>query len=375
MVGPAVTRTGFWGANKRHAERTSLPDFPVESVLRRDLCDSVDGPVPPNSRTSILMGSDQPTTRPSGRVWVQVLLIGLLIWLAGIAVTEFTRDPILIPGVFLTGSFLVPFSLMLWVFGQTDWGGTAPPVGRSALGPSRLLLAFALGGAVGVWCSALLENLLMRIAAFSYYLDVAVVEESVKLTLVWLIAHRLGWYSRRDGMLLGATVGLGFAAFESAGYAFHSAALGHSDKVLAVFLTQVSRGLLMPVGHGLWTAMVAGALFAAARNGRLRLTWNVLGWLLIAIGLHMFWDMASGFSAMFAAWASGAPVIKEQFLSGRLTDPTFREGVYYALSLTLLLLLNAGIAVSLWVREWRKANREQDVDSDVVTPRTSGPVQ
>ena len=56
-------------------------------------------------------------------------------------------------------------------------------------------------------------------------------------------------------------------------------------------------------------------------------------------------------------------------------DLTFREGVYYALAVTLLLLLNAGIAVSLWVREWRKANREQAVGSDVVTSRTSGPVQ
>ena len=285
-----------------------------------------------------------------------MLLVGFLIWVAGIAVTAKTQDPILVPGVFLTGSFLVPFSLLLWVFAEAGWGpdGTG---GRSALDPYRLLLAFALGGALGVWCSALLENELERIAPMSYYLDVATVEECIKLMLVWLLARRLGAYTRRDGMLLGAVVGLGFAAFESAGYAFHSAVIHHADQSMAVLLTQLSRGLLTPFGHALWTALVAGALFAAAKDGRLRMTWNVLSWLLVAIGLHLLWDMAGGFSAVFAEWFTGAPATREQFLTGRLIEPTLQQGVVYATAITLLLLANAACGIVLAIGQWRKANR------------------
>ncbi len=44
------------------------------------------------------------------------------------------------------------------------------------------------------------------------------IEEAVKLGALWLLAR----YTMRDGMVLGATVGFGFAALESAGYAFNA---------------------------------------------------------------------------------------------------------------------------------------------------------
>ena len=291
------------------------------------------------------------------RTWLHVLFAGLVIWIAGIAATAFTRDPVLIPGVFLVGSFLVPFSLLFWIFEESGWGKSKARF-PTVLDPYRLLLAFATGGALGVWCSALLEDLLMRVYALMYYLDVAVVEESVKLILVWLLARKLGSYSRRDGMLLGGAVGLGFSAFESAGYAFNGAYTDGTINVVAILQTQVSRGLLTPVGHGLWTALVAGALFAAARNNRLRLNWNVVGWLLVAIGLHMFWDMAGGFSAMLAAALTGQQVNSNLFLSARLTDPSLLEGAYYATFDTLLLCVDAAVGLLLGVRQWRKADRE-----------------
>jgi RsiW-degrading membrane proteinase PrsW (M82 family) len=48
---------------------------------------------------------------------------------------------------------------------------------------------------------------------------VGLIEEAVKLGALWLLAR----YTMRDGMVLGATVGFGFAALESAGYAFNGA--------------------------------------------------------------------------------------------------------------------------------------------------------
>ena len=69
----------------------------------------------------------------------------------------------------------------------------------------------------------------------------------------------------RDGMVLGATVGAGFAAFESAGYA-----LGRADPVhrrppgVNVLQTEAFRAVLAPFGHITWTAILGGAIFASA---------------------------------------------------------------------------------------------------------------
>jgi hypothetical protein len=73
--------------------------------------------------------------------------------------------------------------------------------------------------------------------------------------------------------VLGAAVGLGFAAFESAGYAFNALFTSSGLSLADLVETEVLRGILAPVGHGLWTAILGGVLFAAAaRHGRLRLT-------------------------------------------------------------------------------------------------------
>ena len=57
--------------------------------------------------------------------------------------------------------------------------------------------------------------------------------------------------------------------------------------------TEVLRGLLTPVGHGLWTAILGGVLFrTAARTGRPRLSGALVGWYVVVAGLHALWDAA-----------------------------------------------------------------------------------
>jgi RsiW-degrading membrane proteinase PrsW (M82 family) len=98
----------------------------------------------------------------------------------------------------------------------------------------------------------------------------------------------------RDGIVLGATVGFGFAALESAGYAFTALFTMEGLSLQNLVETEVLRGLLTPVGHGLWTAILGGVLFrTAARTGRLRLSGALVGWYLLVVLLHSLWD-ASG---------------------------------------------------------------------------------
>jgi protease PrsW len=91
----------------------------------------------------------------------------------------------------------------------------------------------------------------------------------------------------RDGMILGAAVGFGFAAFESAGYAFTAL---FTAEGLSLVQTEILRGVVAPLGHGLWTAIVGGVLFAARRRGRFGVTGAlILAYLGVSV-LHALWD-------------------------------------------------------------------------------------
>jgi RsiW-degrading membrane proteinase PrsW (M82 family) len=91
-----------------------------------------------------------------------------------------------------------------------------------------------------------------------------------------------------DGIILGAAAGMGFAALEDMIYgasAFHH---GLHDVVFTVWLRQI----LGPFGHGVWTAIVGGAIWLAKKDGRPRLALAVILAYLIAATLHGLWDWA-----------------------------------------------------------------------------------
>jgi hypothetical protein len=79
-------------------------------------------------------------------------------------------------------------------------------------------------------------------------------------------------------MVLGVVVGAGFSAFESAGYAFGEMIReGSRHPVLRVLETQAFRAILSPFGHITWTAILGGAIFAAAwSTGRFRIDRRVV---------------------------------------------------------------------------------------------------
>src|SRR5260221_11612615 len=105
-------------------------------------------------------------------------------------------------------------------------------------------------------------------------------------------------FTRRDGMVLGAAVGFGFAALESSGYALASLFVVQGQHLYlsfsSVIVTELIRGVLAPFGHGLWSAILGGAIFHATRGGRLRMTWGVLVAFLGVSLLHSAFDTFGG---------------------------------------------------------------------------------
>jgi len=220
--------------------------------------------------------------------WWAVFVVGLLLWGAAFAVARVTRNVILLPTIVLLGSFLVPVTAVVWYLDHDP---------SPALSPRRILTAFIIGGVIGVLGASLLEYWLVRAGLVGAF-EVGLIEEFVKGAFIVVVALGIRWFHIRDGMLLGATVGFGFAALESSGYALASLFVvqGHQLflSLTSVVITELVRGVLAPFGHGLWSALLGGVIFAAARRGGLRPTWGILGTYLAVSALHGTFDAING---------------------------------------------------------------------------------
>ena len=273
--------------------------------------------------TDPLSGQATTQRRPAGRRrwrWLIVFLIGLLLWVAAVIVTALTQNPTLIPTDVLLGSFLVPVTAVIWNFDRDV---------DSALSGERIFTTFVVGGVLGVLAASVLESSLLWSGPTQYF-GVGFIEELVKLAALFGAAVGLPRYTTRDGIVLGATVGFGFAALESSGYAFNALFTTHGISLGSLVATEALRGLLAPVGHGLWTAIVGGVVFhAASRGNRLRVTGGVVVAYLIVSILHGLWDSMRGIAALLTALVSLA--------SGQLSA---QSGAPTAASDTEILLFN-----------------------------------
>ena len=126
------------------------------------------------------------------------------------------------------------------------------------------------------------------------------IEEIGKGAVLLLVAHQVHHREPRDGMVLGAVVGAGFAAFESAGYALQTLLDNlNRQTVVAILEIETLRAVLAPFGHITWTALIGGALFASSRGGRFHLTRGLVLTVLGVVTLHALWDQSSGWAVMF----------------------------------------------------------------------------
>jgi RsiW-degrading membrane proteinase PrsW (M82 family) len=278
--------------------------------------------------------------------WLVLLVAGALIWIFGAVITAVTKDEILVPTLILVGSFLMPVTVVMFALTRE---------GQDQLPEDALLLAFIIGGSVGVVCSALLETYLLP-SVRGTFIVVGLIEELTKAALVVALAWKLTTRRPRDGMVFGATVGAGFAAFESAGYALSTLLQHQGDHpILKILQTEISRALLAPFGHITWTALFGGALFAtAAANGRFRLTRPLAGTVVGIITLHALWDQSYGWSILLTkgfrgdGWTLEWPNTEDW-----IGLPTHGELLVFQVVYDGLLLINAAIGVWWVVNRWR----------------------
>jgi RsiW-degrading membrane proteinase PrsW (M82 family) len=270
--------------------------------------------------------------------WWKTLLGGFVLWVVTIAVTASTGNVNLVPTLILLGSFLVPFCVILFVIERIT----------GSVSTLQVVFAFFIGGICGVLGASLLEANLNQSGGM--YVAVGFIEEFVKGIVLVVIARQVVPKTPKQGALLGATVGAGFAAFESAGYAFNAAITTRGIDLVSLLQTEVIRAILAPVGHVLWTAILGAVLFGAANEaGRFRLRRNVVVAFVGVALLHALWDSLGGITSVLALVFTGSAV--QQLQNGFLLPQTQAAVASLATVLYLVgIAVTAAIGlVALWV--------------------------
>jgi len=222
-----------------------------------------------------------------GLSWLHVLFTGIVLFVVSTVVMFLTSNPNLFPTVILIGNFLVPVVFVAFLYDHQH---------LSSFTPETIARSFCVGGILGVLGASVLEYLLLPMLtnpnqglSLSGGLAVGLIEEGVKILAVIFLARHMHRATTMDGLLLGAAVGMGFAAFESTGYAF-TAFLLSQGHVGASIAETVIRGLLAPFGHGIWTGILAAVLFRERRHDHFRITGLVILTYLFVSALHGLWD-------------------------------------------------------------------------------------
>jgi RsiW-degrading membrane proteinase PrsW (M82 family) len=212
--------------------------------------------------------------------WLKVLSTAAIFYILLLVALLLTDNSNLFPSLVMVGSFMVPVAYVAFFYERRHLSRLTMPT---------ISMTFVYGGLLGIIAAALLEPFFISQLNLGAILRIGFIEEFAKILGVLVIARSRRHDSEMDGLILGAAAGMGFAALESSGYAFTIFLKSHGSVSIVVVVTLI-RGLLSPLGHGTWTAILASVLFRESRNGHFRINLQVIeAYLLVSI-LHALWD-------------------------------------------------------------------------------------
>lgn len=248
--------------------------------------------------SSVEVSKEWPHPWLYSRVFLMFGIAFVLLWIC----CDMFGNPNALPGMIVVGSFTVPLSTMILFLEVNAWRNVSL---------YKVIQTFLVGG-----CASLVATLFLFSIVGAHELDffgailTGIVEETGKVVIVYWFLRRLGKLSILSGLLIGASVGAGFAAFESAGYALqpviaffqnsgYYAAYGQQlDASLmmdAINHSIILRGILAPGGHVTWAAISGAALVIAAKaKGQIDTSLfadsKFLRLFVIPVILHSIWD-------------------------------------------------------------------------------------
>jgi len=232
------------------------------------------------------------------RVFLMFVMTFALLWVC-CSIFDNTNT---LPGLIVVGSFAVPLSTMVMFLEMNVYRN---------ISFYQVISIFFIGG-----CASLVAALLLFSIIPTGELDyigailVGIIEETGKAVIVCYFINKMKIDNILGGLLVGASVGAGFAAFESAGYAMnpllqfmqyagYAAAYGQqvdgSVILDAINSSIFTRGFLAPGGHVAWASISGVALSMTGKKHGFS-SWTMmtksdfLRLFIIPVVLHAAWD-------------------------------------------------------------------------------------
>ncbi|MGB7264879.1 MAG: PrsW family intramembrane metalloprotease [Terracidiphilus sp.] len=233
--------------------------------------------------------------------WMFFRLLGILgaAFVVLAVMYHYTMNEKTVPGILFLGAFTVPLATLVLIFELNT------PRNVSLVMVGKL---FVMGGITGL-CTAMLAYMVPVCGNFP-----GIVEESAKLLAVLIVVRSVRYKYELNGILFGATVGAGFACFETCGYGFDAILQTLTPIVQAGYVSHgfptaqaltaavesmtsnlVMRGIESPLGHVAWTAIAAGAFWRVKQdkptNPAMLLDARFLKAFAIPVLMHTLWDL------------------------------------------------------------------------------------
>ena len=224
--------------------------------------------------------------RASAWVYFKILVFFLIAYIpTRIGFINYGNENFL-PAMIILAAFAIPVTILIFFF-EINVFRNIPFY--------KVIKYFVLGGALSLILAILFFSLDFNtdISTYSGALMVGLIEEAAKAAIVALFLFK----SKKsnyilNGLLVGAAVGAGFAAFETAGYILKYGISGGLQVMLNVIKL---RGFLAPGGHVAWAAIEGAALMYVKGFEKLdKKHLNDKRFLLVClipILLHGIWDM------------------------------------------------------------------------------------
>ena len=205
------------------------------------------------------------------RVLAATLLVVALLWTCSFV---FENTYTLISLIFFSG-FAIPVALLIFFFETNVYKN---------ISIFEAVKTFIIGGALSL-VSTMIMYTIFGSGNFSLLgaLLIGLVEETGKLLIVLYYVNKKNYSHIFNGLLVGAAVGAGFAAFENVGYV---AEYGLKIAILRSFTSIGS--------HAIWTGILGAAIVMIKRdrkfNGEMLLDHRFINFYLLVVILHGLWD-------------------------------------------------------------------------------------
>lgn len=203
----------------------------------------------------------------------------------------------LVPGYFFIACTTIPIATVVFIIELC---------GARHVSPLRAMRLLIMGGVLSLIFTFILHAVtVFEVFGFLGASIAGLIEEPAKLFAALFLSKAWADATRvRDGIVIGAIVGAGFAVFETAGYTYQALLIFwdlsyqgyHDDSIIGGTILQ--RGLLSPFCHVIWTAVATGALWRIGKNWSERINnfnnpkfYKIF---ILVMALHMAWNASFG---------------------------------------------------------------------------------